>query len=206
VSHRNGPVAAPLVVLLTIGGCSGSPTAAHRKALQPKAVGLPFVAASSTVFTRCRATARGVGYAVPCPTRVPVGLGTTDLIAPGGVGGASKSWRGWVVGSSNANGQHLVITASPRPLTNYAKLVNGPAWYPRARVRPLGWVQMNGRRMRSVYVQPATNDGSAFMHHVVLIWTEGRHTYGVGFHNTKGIRATLLLDEELVKFIELARP
>jgi hypothetical protein len=116
------------------------------------------------------------------------------------------SWRRWVVGSSNADDLHLVITASPHALSNYAKLVNGPAWYPQARVRPLGWARINGRRMRSIYVPPATNDGSAFMHHVVLAWTEGGHTYGVGFHNTKGIRATLLLDEELAKYIKLVRP
>jgi hypothetical protein len=100
----------------------------------------------------------------------------------------------------------LVITASPHPLTNYAKLVNGRAWYPRARVRALGWVKINGWRMRSVYVPPATNDGSAFMHHVVLIWSEAGHTYGVGFHNTRGIRRTLLLDEELATQIKLVRP
>ena len=198
--------AAPLLVLLTICGCSGSRTAAHPKTTETQAVGLRFVAASPTVRTRCRTTARAVGYAVPCPTRVPAGLETTDLIGAGGVGGAAKSWRGWVVGSSNTNGQHLVITTSPQPLTNYAKLVNGPAWYPEARVRPLGWVRINGRRIRFVYVPPATNDGSAFMHHVVLMWTEGRHTYGVGFHETRGIRAALRLDEELAKYIKLVRP
>jgi hypothetical protein len=99
--------------------------------------------------------------------------------------------------------------ASSRP-SNYAKLVNGPAWYPKARVRPLGWERINGRRMRSVYVPPATNDGSAFMHHVVLIWTESGHTYGVGFHvgfhSAAGIGRTLHLDEELAKYIKLVRP
>jgi len=57
--------------------------------------------------------------------------------------------------------------------------------------------------MRSVYVPLATNDGSAFMNHVVLIWTDAGHTYGIGFHNTKGIHGTLLLDEELAKHIRL---
>ncbi len=122
------------------------------------------------------------------------------------MGGSAKSWRGWVIGSSNTDGQHLVITASPHPLTDYAKLVNGPAWYPNERVRPLGWERINGRRMRSVYVPPAINDGSAFMHHVVLIWTEGGHTYGIGFHNATGIGRTLFLDRELAKYIKLVRP
>jgi hypothetical protein len=199
---------APLGVLLIVCGCSGSRTAAHPKTRQTHALGLRFVVAPSSVRTTCRATARAVGYAVPCPTHIPAGLETTgslDVVGPGGVGGAAKSWRGWVVGSSNTEGQHLVITASPRPLTNYAKVVNGPAWYPRARVRALGWVNINGWRMRSVYVPPVTNDGSAFMHHVVLIWTDGGHTYGIGFHDTKGIHQTLLLDEELAKYIKLVR-
>jgi hypothetical protein len=111
-----------------------------------------------------------------------------------------------VVGTSTVGAEHLMITASPRPLKNYAKLVNGPAWYPQARVRALGWVQIKGWRMRSVYVPPATNDGSAFMHHVVLIWSDAGHTYGIGFHNTTGIHRTLVLDEELARHIKLVRP
>jgi hypothetical protein len=99
-----------------------------------------------------------------------------------------------------------VATASPRRLANYAKVVNGPAWYPRARVRPLAWVTINGWRMRAVYVPPATNDGSAFMHHVVLIWSVGQHTYGFGFHNLLGIRHTLRLDEELARYVTLVGP
>jgi hypothetical protein len=76
----------------------------------------------------------------------------------------------------------------------------------RGSLAALGWVNINGWRMRSVYFPPETNDGSAFMHHVVLIWTVGQHTYGVGFHNIKGLRRTLLLDEGLAKHIKLVRP
>lgn len=138
--------------------------------------------------------------------RVPEGLSETGAIGPGGIDGAAKSWRGWVVGSSYVASDHLVITASPKPLRSYAKVVNGPAWYPKARVKPLGWVKTKGWQMRAVYVTPETNDGSAFMNHVVLIWTVGQRTYGVGFHNVKGLRQTLLLDEELAKHIKLVRP
>jgi hypothetical protein len=182
---------------------------------RPNALGMRFVAASSALRAKCRATARSVGYPVPCPLRIPAGLAVNgsasptaclDVIGPGGVGGCDKSWRGWIIGTSDVGADHLVITASPQPLTNYAKLVNGPAWYPRARVRALGWVKINGWRMRSVYVPPATNDGSAFMHHVVLIWSEAGHTSGVGFHNARGIRRTLLLDEELATHIKRVRP
>ena len=120
--------------------------------------------------------------------------------------GPSGDWRRWAVGSSYVGREHLVATASPRRLANYAKVVNGPAWYSRTRVRPLGWATINGWRMRAVYVPPATNDGSAFMHHVVLIWSVGHHTYGVGFHNLLGIRHTLRLDEELARYVTLVGP
>ena len=111
-----------------------------------------------------------------------------------------------MVGTANVRTEHLVITASPRPLTNDAKLVNGPAWYPRARVRVVGRVSINRWRMRAVYVPPATNDGSAFVNHVVLVWSDAGHTYGVGFHNTRGIDRTLRLDEELARDIKLVGP
>lgn len=99
-----------------------------------------------------------------------------------------------------------MITASPKPLRNDARVVNGPAWYPKARIEPLGWVTINGRRMRVVFVPPNTNDGSAFVHHVVLIWTLGKHTYGVGFHDVTGIHPTLELDEGLARSIRLVGP
>ena len=65
---------------------------------------------------------------------------------------------------------------------------------------------INGWNMHAVFVPQATNDGSAFAHHVVLIWTAGNHTYGVGFHDINGIRQTLLLDEELARGIRLIGP
>jgi hypothetical protein len=99
-----------------------------------------------------------------------------------------------------------VITASPKRLDNYAKVVNGPAWYPEARVQPLGWIRISGWRARAVFVPPDSNDGSSFAHHVVLIWTVGGHTYGVGFHDVSGIQKTLGLDEELVRGIMLVGP
>ena len=171
-----------------------------------EAAGLRFVPASPRLVAACRSTAHAVGYAVPCPMRVPEGLSETGAISPGGVDDAAKSWRGWVVGSSYVGADHLVITASPRPLRDYAKVVNGPAWYPKARVKPLAWITVAGTRMRAVLVPQATNDGSAFAHHIVLIWTVGRHTYGLGFHNIKGLHQTLLLDKELAKHVKLVRP
>ena len=148
--------------------------------------------------------ARSLGYAVPCLSRAPTqmtALGRLAFIARG-----PGMWRRWAVGSTNVGDEHLVVTASPRALRSYAKVVNGPAWYASARVRPFAWVDLGGRRMRAVYVPPGTNDGSAFAHHVVLIWTEGQHTYGLGFHNVYGLRETFRLDEQLVRNVKLVAP
>jgi hypothetical protein len=184
---------------------------AHAMSSGTKGPGITFVAAPPNVVADCRVTARLVGYPVPCPMRVPqgtleptvVGHDCTRIYVVGTA--CSGSWHGWVFGSTYVGRDHLVITASPRPLSSDAKLVNGPSWYPQAKVTQLGPVTINGRRMHAVFVPPATNE-SAFMDHVVLIWTTGGHTYGVGFHDVSSIRQTLLKDVELAKSIKLIGP
>jgi hypothetical protein len=205
-------LAVALVALLS-GGCSDSGEVAVT-AGPPKPSASPLVQASPELHGKCRATANEVGYPVPCPTRVPDGLTATrsigrcelDIVGPGGVGRCGRAWRGWVVGSSETNDQHLVIVASPQALRNYAKVVNGPAWYPDARVRLLQRMTINDWRMQAVYVPFGTNAGSAFARHVVLIWTVGGHTYGVGFHNVHGLQQTLDLDVELARALRLVAP
>jgi hypothetical protein len=59
--------------------------------------------------------------------------------------------------------------------------------------------------MRAVFVSPKTND-SAFVHHIAMVWTVGKHTYAAGFHDFAGMRATLQLDRQLAASIELVRP
>jgi len=188
------------VCALIVGASLGLPLSS---AAQTRSLHL--VPASPALMKACRSTARAVGYAVPCPTKVPQGLTETGrngptpcalhTIGPGGVDGCATSWRGWVVGSSTTADQHLVLVASPRPLSNDARVVNGPAWYASARVRLVARTTINGWQMHAVYVPPDTNDGSAFAHHVVLIWTIGRHTYGFGLHDVSTIAQTLRLDE-----------
>jgi hypothetical protein len=172
-----------------------------------------FVASPPSLVAACHATAKAVGYRVPCPMRIPVGLTATGrngptpcslhIIGPAGTDACAQAWRGWVVGSSTTRSQHLVITASPTALTNAAKVVNGPAWYPQAKVRLLRALTIRGWHVKAVYAPPATNDGSAFAHHVVLIWTVAHHTYAVGFHDVSGMMPTLQLDERLVRSIKL---
>jgi hypothetical protein len=115
-----------------------------------------------------------------------------------------RRWKGWVVGSSGVGRQHLVIVASPSAEPEYAKLINGPGWYPGAGEQLGGWVRVHGWRVRWVTVPPATNDGSAFAGHIVLVWTVRGHTYGVGFHDVSP--STRALDLDLLRSVRLVRP
>lgn len=201
---RTGAFGLLLIALVLAGSNSASPVAALPTPLRVTG-GWVFVPAGAALRAKCRATARSLGYRVPCLRKVPRQMAAAER--PNFIGqGPSGPWRRWAVGSSYVGPEHLVATASPHPLANYAKVVNGPAWYPRARVRPIARTTINGWRMRAVYVPPATNDGSAFAHHVVLIWTVGNHTYAVGFHDLRGLRYTLRLDEHLARYLTLVGP
>jgi hypothetical protein len=127
-----------------------------------------------------------------------------SLISPG----CGPGWKGWVVGSSDSASpsEHLVLTASPQPVLNPAKVVNGPAWYAGSRVKKVGAFAMNGWQVQAFFAPQATNDGSAFAQHVVLIWTVAGHTYGVGFHNVTDIPQTLRRDEALLRDVKLVGP
>jgi hypothetical protein len=199
------------LLMLVASGCSGErdEPMARERAARPD-----LVPPSAELRAECQRTADAVGYAVPCPTRVPAGLVATKgiggcefgIIGPGGEGGCSHAWRGWVVGSSETSDGHLVIVSSPRALRDPAKVVNGPGWYPGAHVRLLRHLTINGWRVKGFSVPSATNEGSAFSHHAVLIWTTGGHTYAVGFHNVDGLPATFDLDVVFARAIRLVPP
>jgi hypothetical protein len=209
--------AVTLAVAASIVGCAGSQEENSGMSMTRSASrGAEFVGAPKSLIAACHKTASDVGYRVPCPMKVPDGLTQTGragraqctlhIIGAGGVGACATSWRGWVVGSSTTPDEHLVITASPTPVRSYAKVVNGPAWYRGARVEPLGWITVDGWRTRAEFVPPDTNEGSAFAHHVALIWTVGMHSYAIGFHDVRGVRPTLKLDKELVDGVKLVGP
>ncbi len=176
--------------------------------------GSVLVVAPASFLQECRETAREVGYAVPCPWRIlsggqpPPGFASCriGLIGPGGVGGCSHAWRGWVVGSMQTDQQHLVLQASPEPVRSLAKMVNGPGWYPGASVKRLGIVRVGGWAMRQVYADPATNEGSVFAGHIVLVWTTGGHTYALGFHQSGSREETELLNEAVARSVTLVPP
>jgi hypothetical protein len=60
--------------------------------------------------------------------------------------------------------------------------------------------------MRAVYADPATNDGSTFSDHVVLVWTTGGHTYALGFHLAHSRHKTQMLNETVARSVSLVPP
>lgn len=85
-------------------------------------------------------------------------------------------------------------------------MINGPGWYPGARVIPLGTVRVGGWTMREVYADPATNEGSSFSGHLVLVWTSGGHTYALGFHQAGSRHETRKLNLAVARSVSLVSP
>ena len=171
-----------------------------------------FVEASPVLLARCSETAKVVGYAVPCPTRVPAGL-----VAFGGrpgcelqiIGSAKPCpntvfhWRGWVIRSSTTADEHLVLTASPRIVRSAAKIVNGPTGNP---VKPFAASAIAASAAgectsSSSHRTPTTAAPSR----ATSCWsgTVGRHTYAAGFHDISTLNETLALDLTLARDIRL---
>ena len=211
------------LLILAAAGCgsSGSPsTSSSSRSTEPpgsgpsgtpNAVGgVEFDAAPPGVLSACRSTASKVGYAVPCPTLLPLGtrsFGSVPTCHVPVIGTAcSGGWPGWVVGSSVSPAGHLVITASPRVIRDPAKLLNGPGWYHGAAERRLGSPILSGRKRWVYFVPPATNDGSSFAGHIVVLWSQDGHSYAVGFHDLRGVKITEQLNALLVSGIRMVAP
>jgi hypothetical protein len=171
-------------------------------------------AAPGSFLQACRETAQQVGYPVPCPSVILAGGSPPpevtscqiELIGAAGLGGCAHSWRGWVVGSMQTDQHHLVLQASPEPVRSLARMINGPGWYPGASVVRLGKVRAGGWAMREVYADPATNEGSAFSGHLVLVWSAGRHTYALGFHLNGSRHETRMLNATVARSVSLVPP
>ena len=101
---------------------------------------------------------------------------------------------------------HLVLQASPQPVRSLARMIHGPGWYPGVSVLPLGNVRVGQWTMREVYVDPATNQGSIFSGHLVLVWKAGGHTYALGFHQNGSRHKTRTLNETVARSVSLVRP
>jgi hypothetical protein len=181
---------------------------------------VPFAPASSAVHADCAETARTVGYLVPCPTLLPLGMEATEpvhgcrfrIVAPVGWAGCrGVAPNGWFFGSGDVAGrgggnpgfQHLVLFAAPRVVRNPARAIDGPTVFPE-RVQRRGVVDVDGVRM-TFYMVPMDNP-SAFRGHLVLLWDEHGHTYVYGFHVTATIPAARALDLELVLHLTPVAP
>lgn len=142
---------------------------------------------------------------------LPVGLvATTGVsgcrLAVIGPDDCAAAWRGWIFGSSETSSQHLVMQAAPRVVRDPARAIDGPGWAPGDRVQPRGLVRVGGKTLHWYYVPPALNDGSAFAHHLVLVWAASGHTYAYGFHVVDTFAEARALDLELMRHLVIARP
>jgi hypothetical protein len=70
----------------------------------------------------------------------------------------------------------------------------------------MGAVTVDGTRMRWYFVPAQANEGSAFMHHLVLVWNASGHTYAYGFHVVTTSRDARALDVEVVEHLVEVRP
>lgn len=188
----------------------------HRKTV----AGVTFVSASAQVRRECHQTADAVHYPVPCPSLLPRGMKAfpaehgcrLEIVTAGGgphCGGAP--WRGWIVGDGEVLAghvlqQHLALQAAPRIVANPARAIDGPAMFPGSRVRPRGKTRVDGKLMHWYYVPPATNQGSAFAGHLVLVWNANGHTCAYGFHVLETFAIDRALDLELVRYLVAVRP
>jgi hypothetical protein len=95
---------------------------------------------------------------------------------------------------------HLVISASPHPVDALHFMSLRPSSDDKLdRVERLRF-----RGSSTEVVRVLVSDGSIFQRHTVLMWTEGGHTYGVGFHGLD--KETEDLNLEVASKIELVGP
>jgi hypothetical protein len=160
-----------------------------------RVAGVDLVPASSAVRRQCQRAAEELGYPVPCPGVLPKESYSTAPIIEGCrlrlIGPGCFQWRRWLAGSiefpSRVRVSHLVIQGSPRPEPP-ARFVHGPAWWPGAKVEIVGRDRLRGRPAQ--WIRVPEDSGATLGGHLLLMWTESDHTYGVGFHGyDRGARA-----------------
>ena len=212
-----------LASLAATAGCSSERSTSRHVRLP-----VSFVPTGVAVIGQCRVAARTLGYAVPCPTLIPRGLVGTPIGIPTRDGKfqtqpgckprfpiaglspckpISNDQKNWIFGSSQVAlpREHLVIRGSPRPINDYATALGVEGLDPSKRVKLGGWITLHGWRARWVFV-PVRGNESIFLGHVALVWTTGRHTYAVGFHDWNRRAVTKAMDVELLRSIRMVAP
>jgi hypothetical protein len=204
-------------------------TTAHGSAA---VVSVSFAPVASVVTFECQATADAIGYAVPCPTMLPLGATVTPPVSgdvcgrfgfvAGGVvenelnprcSSLDPRIRRWFFGTSMVNPsgaggagfQHLVIQGAPRVIADPARAIDLPARYvvPQA-VLPRGELVIDGI-VRRFYMVPISNP-SAMRDHLAVVWTQAGHTFAYSFHVVDGVRVARALDVYLLKHLRLIEP
>lgn len=209
-----------VLLFAVMGALGGGTSMAARSSPHGKTIGgVTFVPTSARVRRECHQTANAVHYPVPCPRLLPKGLKTfpvehgckLKIVGAGGGPHCAANWRGWIVGDGQLLAgyvleQHLGIQGAPHVVTTPARAIDGPGMFPGSRVRPRGDARVAGKLMRWYFVPPATNQGSAFAGHLVLVWNADGHTYAYGFHVLETFAIARALDLELVRHLVTVRP
>lgn len=186
--------------------------------------GVTWVSAGALIRKECQRTANTVHYVVPCPTMLPQRMRQfpevhgcqLEIVGAGGGPHCADVWRGWIVGDGEVLEpgyadaiQHLALQGAPRIVTNPVRAIDGPGRsLPgfRPRVQPRGHIRVAGRLMRWYLVPPATNRGSMFSGHLVLVWNADGHTYAYGFHVLQTFAVARALDLELARHLVAVKP
>lgn len=173
-------------VLLGLAACSNS------RSSNVEGAQASMAAAPPKVFEDCRRAARVVDYRIACPTEFPAGW-TSSFTENGRytfVSTGTKNLRGWAwvsLANDLAANEHLVLESAPREVAPWAFVCScrpprGFPAYPHkwwATLTPRRHTTVRGHRAAVFVVDRAD---SIFQSHTVVMWAEGGHTYGVGFH------------------------
>lgn len=189
------------IVLLVVGSGCGSSTPQTRLVAGERLLPVDQVTVNrGELKQQCRAAARRVGYALPCPQLLPR-YATSNFTGWFGVAEHSAvlsvSWE------TNRRPGHFVIAARPRRLGPLRAITYPARPYLRwDRVEPDGHGLVLGQPATWVKVGPKAGD--IFRGHFVLVWSEGGHTYVLGFHGTdQGARA---LDQAVAESLTMVSP
>lgn len=187
-SSRGIAAATGLVVLAWVVafGMAGEPPGGGT----PQIADVTLVSPPTVVWAQCKATARRVGYRIPCPTLLPEQAQPTRVVGPFAgsrfasdfihpVFGAFNRWVSLSVEfPSEKIESHLVVVASPRVVSPRHFVYLEPSPVDRATV--VGTLRFRDGAAQWVFVPPSSS--SIFGGHTVLLWSSDGHTYGVGFH------------------------
>lgn len=188
--------------MLMVSGCghqgtarSTGPTPPEQPTLPPvrRVIGGVLLAdAPPKLAAQCATTARELGYAVACPTLVPVGAQPANApsdnfpgfgnpwVSPGCDGEKTHEFMNISWPTKKRVG-HFVLVAS-----NAIESPETIIYSPLASNAHVGHVVLGGtvsvQGVRAYWASVPQGGESAFGGHLVLVWSIGHRTYALGFH------------------------